>query len=51
MWRDLLAFFDSLDATFAFLLALPFGVAAAAFLADWVRDRLNRRQPPTRRTL
>ena len=29
----------SLDATFAFLLALPFVVAAAAFAGEWVRGR------------
>jgi ABC-type uncharacterized transport system permease subunit len=33
----------SLDAPFAFLLALPVAVTAAALLADFVRDQLRRR--------
>ena len=35
LWNWLL----TLDASFAFLLALPFVVGAAALLAEWVRAR------------
>lgn len=40
--RELWDWLHTLDASFAFLLALPFMVAAAAFLGDWVRRRCGR---------
>jgi hypothetical protein len=33
-WQEM----QSADAAFLFLLALPFGIAAVAFIADWVRS-------------
>lgn len=49
MIEELGTWFDSLSAEFAFLLALPFIVAAAAFAGDWVRRRRSRRDRPQAR--
>jgi len=35
--REMWSWLHTLDVPFAFLLALPFLVAAAAFLGEWVR--------------
>lgn len=40
---ELLEWFRSLPPDFAFLLALPFMVAATALVGDWVRQLLGRR--------
>lgn len=36
-WQEM----QGADAAFLFLLALPFGIAAVAFIADWVRSALR----------
>lgn len=41
--REVLRWYEALDPTFKFLFALPFIVAAAALLGDWVRRRLGKR--------
>jgi membrane protein implicated in regulation of membrane protease activity len=38
------AWLDGLDPNFAFLLALPFAVAALGLLADWRDNRSERRR-------
>ena len=40
-FRETLLWYDALDPTFKFLLALPFVVAAAGLLGDWVRTRFG----------
>jgi hypothetical protein len=41
--RETLIWYDALDPTFKFLFALPFIVAAAGFLSDWLRRRRGNR--------
>lgn len=43
--RELLEWLDSIPPDFAFLLSLPFLVAAAGLLADQARGRLSRKLP------
>ena len=40
-FRETLLWDDALDPTFKFLLALPFIVAAAGLLGEWVRTRFG----------
>ena len=40
-FQETLLWYDALDPTFKFLLALPFVVAAAGLLGDWVRTRFG----------
>jgi hypothetical protein len=40
--REILTWYDALDATFKFLFALPFIVAAAGLITEWVRTRRRR---------
>ena len=46
MLGELFDWLVNLDAEFAFLLALPFVVAAAGFLSEVVRSRAARRHSP-----
>jgi hypothetical protein len=41
-WADCAAWWAGVPREFAFLLALPFAVAAAAFVAEWVRHHRRR---------
>jgi hypothetical protein len=51
MMEELMEWLGSLSPEFAFLLALPFVVAAAAFAADWIRrGRSPRRRRHERRS-
>jgi hypothetical protein len=52
LMQELMEWLGALSPEFAFLLVLPFAVAAAALAAEWVRHRRSRRQSrrtPTKR--
>ena len=51
-WAEWVDWWATLNPEFAFLMAMPFGIAAAALAADAIKDSLSRhetRSAPTKR--